>query len=347
MWSTGKKSVGVRCLEEETEIFNRRLARMDEQLRRLQNHDWRPKNFRAKHGKVPLVRAEESHLELGASQVASPLRSSAPSSEASSSAPGLSPGEAGSSSQAVLSESSAVTTSASAGAAALEAAQQREQQLRTELAAARQEVEQMSSLVQDREQQIRRLAVDSSPESDQTRHHPDDTAEMLRAELAEREREVATLRQAECLVERQAAAQLRQARVELAETRRQQEILGLEMQEAEIQRREAQSSATSGLSLLQMLRLPQEAPAEVKRAHLREAVVALKQLVQELSSNEEPVHHGPPCSELRSALEPPHPPPAMVKVESVETTICSMPSIPEEDSACSSSPCSPAADPSW
>lgn len=31
------------------------------------------------------------------------------------------------------------------------------------------QVEQMSSLVQDREQQIRRLAVDSSPESDQTR----------------------------------------------------------------------------------------------------------------------------------------------------------------------------------
>jgi hypothetical protein len=37
----------------------------------------------------------------------------------------------------------------------------------------------------------------------------------------------------------------------------------------------------SGASLLQMMRLPPEAPAELKRAHLKEAVMALKQLVQD------------------------------------------------------------------
>ena len=36
---------------------------------------------------------------------------------------------------------------------------------------------------------------------------------------------------------------------------------------------------SDGASLLQMLRSP-EAPAELKRAHLKEAVIALKQLVQ-------------------------------------------------------------------
>ena len=41
------------------------------------------------------------------------------------------------------------------------------------------------------------------------------------------------LRQAECTVERHAAQELRKAKVEMAETRRQQEILALEMQEAE------------------------------------------------------------------------------------------------------------------
>lgn len=37
----------------------------------------------------------------------------------------------------------------------------------------------------------------------------------------------------------------------------------------------------TGASLLQMMRLPPGAPADMKRAHLKEAVMALKQLVQE------------------------------------------------------------------
>ena len=45
--------------------------------------------------------------------------------------------------------------------------------------------------------------------------------------------QVEALRQAECTVERHAAQELRKAKVEMAETRRQQEILALEMQEAE------------------------------------------------------------------------------------------------------------------
>ncbi len=45
--------------------------------------------------------------------------------------------------------------------------------------------------------------------------------------------QVEALRQAESRVERHAAQELRQAKVEMAETRRQQEILALEMQEAE------------------------------------------------------------------------------------------------------------------
>ena len=55
----------------------------------------------------------------------------------------------------------------------------------------------------------------------------------------------------------------------------------------ELQRRERCHAAAvsamsgSGASLLQMMRLPPEAPAELKRAHLKEAVMALKQLVQD------------------------------------------------------------------
>ena len=53
----------------------------------------------------------------------------------------------------------------------------------------------------------------------------------------------------------------------------------------ELQRRErchaASAMSGSGASLLQMMRLPPEAPAELKRAHLKEAVMALKQLVQD------------------------------------------------------------------
>ena len=43
---------------------------------------------------------------------------------------------------------------------------------------------------------------------------------------------VAALQQSERLAERRAAQQLHEARLEMAETRRQQEILSLEMQEA-------------------------------------------------------------------------------------------------------------------
>ena len=45
-------------------------------------------------------------------------------------------------------------------------------------------------------------------------------------------RQVAALQQSERLAERRAAQQLHEARLEMAETRRQQEILSLEMQEA-------------------------------------------------------------------------------------------------------------------
>ena len=45
-------------------------------------------------------------------------------------------------------------------------------------------------------------------------------------------RQVASLQQSERLAERRAAQQLHEARLEMAETRRQQEILSLEMQEA-------------------------------------------------------------------------------------------------------------------
>eukprot|EP00434_Breviolum_minutum_P029525 symbB.v1.2.026106.t1/scaffold2578.1/size75865/7 len=324
---------GRSCLEEETEVFNRRIARMDEQLRRLQTRDWRPPKFRTKEGKQR--NPSESGLRAWAgsnfASISTPLRQRIPASEAASPISNRSEDESPSS-RPSREASTEVDTSATSEAQA--AFLLREQQLLMELSESQGEVAKLANLVQDREEQIRRLAV-CSP-SDRTARTEASTAEqLLRAELTEREREVEALRQAECTVERHAAQELRKAKVEMAETRRQQEILALEMQEAELQKR------SDGASLLQMLRSP-EAPAELKRAHLKEAVIALKQLVQELTLNEACASETPDRSrsEARQVLV------AGSQVDSLDTTLSTvgtMPSIPEEGSECSGSPCSPAA----
>lgn len=320
------------CLEEETEVFNRRIARMDEQLRRLQTRDWRPTKFRTKETSKQFNPSETGLRAWAGSNFASistPLRQRIHGSEAS---PISNRSEDESPASRPSREASTeVDTSATSEAQA--AFLLREQQLLMELSESQGEVAKLANLVQDREEQIRRLAV-CSPSERTARTDASCTAEqLLRAELTEREREVEALRQAESRVERHAAQELRQAKVEMAETRRQQEILALEMQEAELQKR------SDGASLLQMLRSP-EAPAELKRAHLKEAVIALKQLVQELTFNEACASETPDRSrsEARQVL-------VATQVDSLDTTLSTvgtMPSIPEEDSECSGSPCSPA-----
>jgi len=257
--------------------------------------------------------------------------------------------------------SSEVETSAPSEAQAA-AFRLREQQLLSELVESRREVEKITELLHDREEQIRRLAVCSPPSdrrgTDRTDACCAATEQQLRAELAERERQVAALQQTERLAERRAAQQLHEARLEMAETRRQQEILSLEMQEAELQRRErchaasamsgerchaASAMSGSGASLLQMMRLPPEAPAELKRAHLKEAVMALKQLVQELTLNELPEASGAHSAQPRSVEQRQET--CLAQADSLDTTMSTMgtmPCIPEEDSECSGSPCSPA-----
>lgn len=333
--------------QEETDVFNRRIARMEEQLRRLQSRDWRPAKFRTA-GK-PLTRPGESHGQ-GWDDVMSPLRPRMlGSSEASpisnrSEQDGESPGSDrlppdGHDGATASAGSSEVETSAPSEAQAA-AFRLREQQLLSELVESRKEVEKITGLLHDREEQIRRLAMCSPPSerrgADRTDACCAATEQQLRAELAE----VAALQQSERLAERRAAQQLHEARVEMAETRRQQEILSLEMQEAELQRRER----CSGASLLQMMRLPPEAPAELKRAHLKEAVMALKQLVQELTLNELPESSGAHSAQPRSAVEH-RQETCSAQVDSLDTTMSTMgtmPCIPEEDSECSGSPCSPA-----
>lgn len=332
--------------QEEADVFNRRIARMDEQLRRLQSRDWRPAKFRAAK---PLTRPGESQ---GWDDVMSPLRprmlgEASPISNRSEQ-DGESPGsdrlpaapDAGSAG------SSEVETSAPSEAQ-LAAFRLREEQLLSELLESRKEVEEITGLLHDREEQIRRLAVCSPPSDSRGADRTDAccaaTEQQLREELAERERQVASLQQSERLAERRAAQQLHEARLEMAETRRQQEILSLEMQEAELQRRErchAAAVSGSGASLLQMMRLPPEAPAELKRAHLKEAVMALKQLVQELTLNELPEPSGasaqPRSVEQRQET-------CLAQADSLDTTMSTMgtmPCIPEEDSECSGSPCS-------
>lgn len=344
--------------QEETDVFNRRIARMDEQLRRLQSRDWRPAKFRTA-GK-PLTRPGESGHQSW-DDVMSPLRprmlgEASPisnRSEQDGESPGsdrLPHGHDGATASAGSAGSSEVETSAPSEAQAA-AFRLREQQLLSELVESRREVEKITELLHDREEQIRRLAVCSPPSdrrgTDRTDACCAATEQQLRAELAERERQVAALQQSERLAERRAAQQLHEARLEMAETRRQQEILSLEMQEAELQRRErchaASAMSGSGASLLQMMRLPPEAPAELKRAHLKEAVMALKQLVQELTLNELPEASGAHSAQPRSVEQRQET--CLAQADSLDTTMSTMgtmPCIPEEDSECSGSPCSPA-----
>merc|ERR1712137_1046947 len=63
---------------------------------------------------------------------------------------------------------------------------------------------------------------------------------------------------------------------ELAETRHQQEMLGVEIQEAELHQRQHQH-----FTPLQLLGLPALAPQEAKRRWLHEVVLALKEIAKD------------------------------------------------------------------
>ncbi|CAJ1401102.1 unnamed protein product [Effrenium voratum] len=314
------RSDGRSSMDSEAAAFHRRIARMDEQLRRLQNHDFRPQ-LRGLSSSLPAPRqpltrpGEDCSLPLPRRLLDSPgCRLSA--SWAASPVRNESPEQADSPLATRLADSDAFRA--------------REQQLLSELAESQAALEKMASLVHDREEQIRRLAVSSPPEP---RRDPTAEAiggssaeqtvrdrarvEVLRAELQERDLEVRMLRSSEKAAERRAAEQMRAARLELAETRRQQEILGLEIREAELHRQRAERAP---LQLL--LQPPADASPEEKRERLREAVQALKQLVQDL------------------ALEVP-PEPREPKPEEIHR----MPCIPEEESPVSVSPVSPVSPP--
>eukprot|EP00931_Biecheleriopsis_adriatica_P011396 TRINITY_DN11248_c0_g1_i2.p1 TRINITY_DN11248_c0_g1~~TRINITY_DN11248_c0_g1_i2.p1 ORF type:complete len:574 (+),score=134.43 TRINITY_DN11248_c0_g1_i2:46-1767(+) len=201
----------------------------------------------------------------------------------------------------------------------------REQELVAELRESRQALEKMASLLRERDAQLHHLSCraaeleegkleatvarasktfmpasrSTSPDGARRRHAEQAVrdrarAEVLRAELAERDLEVQMLREAEASVEQRAAEELRAARVELAETRRQQEVLGLEIQEAELHQRRQWAASQNGERppLLQLLGLPPGAPPEAKRERLREAVLALKEVVHELSESSRPAEPG-------------------------------------------------------
>ena len=224
----------------------------------------------------------------------------------------------------------------------------RELELQTELNDSRRALEKMAHMLHDRDEQLR-LAESRRPAATQAAEPPQNQraspalsprrdapsfqspqsaeqsvrerakCEVLRTELAERDLEVARLRASERATERRAAEELRCARLELAETRRQQEILGLEIHEAELLRQRD----VAGRPLMELLGFSAHAPPEAKRERLAEAVATLKQLVEELTAPE----------------------PHAFGAEAISQSPCGkMPSIPEEDSpaSCSASPCSPA-----
>ncbi|CAE7528005.1 unnamed protein product [Symbiodinium sp. CCMP2456] len=228
----------------------------------------------------------------------------------------------------------------------------KELELQTELNESRRALEKMALMLHDREEQLRlaekrpavqaqatqatqasqaiqaaagspppkmspRMAAKESIEQIEQCVRERAKCEVLRAELAERDVEIQRLRASERATEQRAAEELHCARLELAETRRQQEswlkaweILGLEIHEAELLRQRPRP-------LLELLGLPPKATPEAKRERLAEAVATLKLLVEELTAAEAPEREA--CFEAFSGMPP----------------------IPEEDSQGSMSPCSP------
>ncbi|CAE8682369.1 unnamed protein product, partial [Polarella glacialis] len=272
---------------DEKEAFARKMARMDEQLRRLKEHDWRPAQLRGEGLAATLQASAPSTSSLRdrlpgtlGRQLRSPLTRSLdlparattpPPSLSATSPPGvflwpktssLSPSRKTSSSSNcsptgrreghVLPASPRKSDAELSGlvASALE------QQLRSELRACNESLQKMASLLSDRDEQLRSLELRvRSPEDAQQSvaiarnglGSPDTArrqleqavrdrarVEVLRAELAERDLEVEMMRESERSVERRATEELRAAGLEILETRRQQEILGLEIQEAEL-----------------------------------------------------------------------------------------------------------------
>ncbi|CAE7836213.1 unnamed protein product [Symbiodinium sp. CCMP2592] len=210
----------------------------------------------------------------------------------------------------------------------------KELELQTELNESRRALEKMAHMLHDREEQLRlaekrlppavpaaaagspppklspRMAAKESIEQIEQCVRERAKCEVLRAELAERDVEIQRLRASERATEQRAAEELRCARLELAETRRQQEILGLEIHEAELLRQRPRP-------LMELLGLPPKATPEAKRERLGEAVATLKLLVEELTAADAPEREA--CFEAFSGMPP----------------------IPEEDSQGSMSPCSP------
>ena len=222
----------------------------------------------------------------------------------------------------------------------------KEMELQSELNDSRRALEKMANMLHDREEQLRLAEARRSParsatgqktspassprpaQSPQSSQSVEQSVresakcEVLRAELAERDLEVQRLRVSERATEKRATEELRCARLELAETRRQQEILGLEIHEAELLHQCREPPTPSRRPLMELLGLSANAPPEAKRERLAEAVAALKQLVEELTA----------------------PPEQEVFEDRVFHSAGKMPAIPEEDSpgSHSTSPCSPA-----
>lgn len=201
-----------------------------------------------------------------------------------------------------------------------------------------------------REQQLRHELLENQE------HHASQLAALLKGrevELARRDAEIECLRRSELEVQMRAAKEMKTARLELQHMVSQQEALTQQVREAEerqqqnlemqrhqlhlIQQRSQElaereaallkaSAARQSRPVLELLGLSGSMSPEVKKARLREAVSALKDLVRHLSDDAEP--SAAALTQLPSVAAPPPPPLRFGHQASPRRG--SLPSIPEE-----------------